>query len=294
VRRGLVEIPKDEDESAKEAEEEEEEASIENQDEDNSKGTLSISENGLSSSCVLKGGLQSSGEEYVVPDLHQAVKKEQAEFINNNYCKKYARRERRIGGRTSVQSEDQSLSLRHVEPKCDKGAALLSEKEPVDDAFLDQLSEGCQRAVLNLEFLLGPQQGIRPFLEEREARKLMRNPLRMLRRRRRRRLRRRQRMISVVTNVSDRKGGSGGAGGGSDSNAGGDGTGGDKAKIEKVPLGLRSAKMKGLKNLLCSEKLNASAIQLQLTAQSQTDVGRSTVGSEDSSVATRPKRARRE
>merc|ERR1712018_379367 len=34
---------------------------------------------------------------------------------------------------------------------------------------------------------------------------------------------------------------------------------------------LQSAKMIGLKELLCSEKMNTSAIQLQLTAQSQTE-----------------------
>lgn len=39
--------------------------------------------------------------------------------------------------------------------------------------------------------------------------------------------------------------------------------------IEKVPLNLRSEKMKGLRKLLSSTKLNSSAIKLQLTAQSQ-------------------------
>lgn len=56
-------------------------------------------------------------------------------------------------------------------------------------------------------------------------------------------------------------------------------------------LTLLSAKMKGLSGILSSEKLNASAIQLQLTAQSHTPT------SEDStavSTSSRPKRMRRE
>ena len=46
-----------------------------------------------------------------------------------------------------------------------------------------------------------------------------------------------------------------------------------------------SAKMKGLQELLAAEKLNVSAIQLQLTAQSQTA---------DDSLHSRPKRSRRD
>ena len=73
-------------------------------------------------------------------------------------------------------------------------------------------------------------------------------------------------------------------------------------------LELQSAKMMGLKELLCAEKINTSAIQLQLTAQSQTDSKKPiNVGNNfnslseeslylltSSSSGSRPKRSRRE
>ena len=75
--------------------------------------------------------------------------------------------------------------------------------------------------------------------------------------------------------------------------------------FEKMKL--QSAKMMGLKELLCSEKMNTSAIQLQLTAQSQTESKKpinfgnnfSTLSDEslyliNSSSSSRPKRSRRE
>lgn len=58
-------------------------------------------------------------------------------------------------------------------------------------------------------------------------------------------------------------------------------------------LTLHSAKMKGLKNLLTSAKLNASAIKLQLTAQSQVQLKHSKVNSEYEFTLPR-KRLRRE
>ncbi|XP_059095385.1 menin-like isoform X2 [Tigriopus californicus] len=66
--------------------------------------------------------------------------------------------------------------------------------------------------------------------------------------------------------------------------------------LKKVYLELHSAKMRGLKDLLCAEKLNTSAIQLQLTAQSQTDVKRPpwTTNIDDAAFGGRPKRTRRE
>jgi len=48
---------------------------------------------------------------------------------------------------------------------------------------------------------------------------------------------------------------------------------------------LNSTKMNGLQELLAADKLNIQAIQLQLTAQSQTD---------SDSLHARPKRSRRE
>uniref|UniRef100_A0A1B6DHZ8 Menin n=1 Tax=Clastoptera arizonana TaxID=38151 RepID=A0A1B6DHZ8_9HEMI len=55
---------------------------------------------------------------------------------------------------------------------------------------------------------------------------------------------------------------------------------------------LHSEKMRGLKDLLLAEKLNTHAISLQLTAQSQVQVGKKT--REDQGLGTRPKRFRRE
>ena len=57
---------------------------------------------------------------------------------------------------------------------------------------------------------------------------------------------------------------------------------------------LRSAKMKGLKDLLIAEKLNASAIKLQLTAQSQVHLKHSKVGAGGYDFGMTRKRVRRE
>lgn len=64
-------------------------------------------------------------------------------------------------------------------------------------------------------------------------------------------------------------------------------------KIGRPIVYLRSQKMRGLKDLLLAEKLNTQAIQLQLTAQSQVQVGKKGRGDSDG-VGIRPKRTRRE
>lgn len=63
---------------------------------------------------------------------------------------------------------------------------------------------------------------------------------------------------------------------------------------EKPRIILYSQKMKGLKDLLLAEKLNTHAISLQLTAQSQVQIGKKPRGSDDVGVSQRPKRTRRE
>ena len=69
-------------------------------------------------------------------------------------------------------------------------------------------------------------------------------------------------------------------------------------KIEKniVSVHLHSAKMRGLRNLLCAEKMNTSAITLQLTAQSQMEVTSQHRRSTDdlSASTSRSKRPRRD
>ncbi|XP_075225857.1 menin 1 [Lycorma delicatula] len=72
-------------------------------------------------------------------------------------------------------------------------------------------------------------------------------------------------------------------------------SGAEVLKIETAlqpKLILHSQKMRGLKDLLLAEKLNTHAISLQLTAQSQVQVGKKT--REDQGLGTRPKRTRRE
>lgn len=69
----------------------------------------------------------------------------------------------------------------------------------------------------------------------------------------------------------------------------------DDGSIPRIML--YSQKMKGLKDLLLAEKLNTSAVSLQLTAQSQVQVGKKTRGSEETSAVgagQRPKRTRRD
>lgn len=63
---------------------------------------------------------------------------------------------------------------------------------------------------------------------------------------------------------------------------------------ERPRITLYSQKMKGLKDLLLAEKLNTHAISLQLTAQSQVQIGKKSRGSDDMGVSQRPKRTRRE
>lgn len=63
---------------------------------------------------------------------------------------------------------------------------------------------------------------------------------------------------------------------------------------ERPRITLYSQKMKGLKDLLLAEKLNTHAISLQLTAQSQVQIGKKSRCNDDVGVSQRPKRTRRE
>ncbi|KAJ8673357.1 hypothetical protein QAD02_004619 [Eretmocerus hayati] len=72
----------------------------------------------------------------------------------------------------------------------------------------------------------------------------------------------------------------------------------DTDENENPRITLYSQKMKGLKDLLLSEKLNTHAVSLQLTAQSQVQIGKKTRNSNCDEVVgvagQRPKRTRRE
>ena len=177
------------------------------------------------------------------------------------------------------------------------------EEESCDDVLLRRLSDGCKENLLNVDYLLG-RRSASPFLlnlsQSHEC-----DPLSGLRRRNRKRLlrnklrRKRQADMalsesSISLSPTTTSSSSSGGGGllqvvSSSSNA--------SLVVSGPPptqllLRLRSAKMQGLQGLLCSEKINTSAIQLQLTAQSQVGGGLKT---ETSSLSEgRPKRARRE
>lgn len=66
------------------------------------------------------------------------------------------------------------------------------------------------------------------------------------------------------------------------------------AMQEHVALELRSEKMKGLKKILMSTKLNANAIKLQLTAQSQVQPKHAKRGAEADTMGSQRKRTRRD
>lgn len=68
-----------------------------------------------------------------------------------------------------------------------------------------------------------------------------------------------------------------------------------ESENENARITLYSQKMKGLKDLLLAEKLNTHAISLQLTAQSQVQIGKKSRGNDDLNVQhQRPKRTRRD
>ncbi len=172
-----------------------------------------------------------------------------------------------------------------ADPKCDMNvksrkaaAAAAARVNNENEALVENLSDGCGRNLFNLDFLVGRPGCREPFLvlDSLAAQDILRNPVKAVRRK--------ERALAKTSNNSNK--GRLLKNGVMLSGAKDDGGG-------KVFLKLRSAKMRGLKDLLCAEKLNTSAIQLQLTAQSQTDVSKDQA-STSAAGGTRPKRARRE
>lgn len=179
------------------------------------------------------------------------------------------------------------------------------------DRLIHILSQACKENILNVNYLLGETRS-KPFLVSRRPRKLsstksnldlfeaVSKSTRKRLSRNRRKLRKAANLVvaqnpplptsfTLLPDPSSR------------TTAASTSTSAGSSKQEinkknKVYLELHSAKMRGLKDLLCSEKLNTSAIQLQLTAQSQTDVKRPpwTANLDDSALGGRPKRTRRE
>lgn len=109
-------------------------------------------------------------------------------------------------------------------------------------SLIENLSEGCKENMLNVEFLLGRE--TKPFvINGQHVKRKKQNSYA---------LSGRGQVKSKKAKISQ------------------DEEEEDEPALKTVYLTLHSAKMKGLKDLLCAEKLNTSAIQLQLTAQSQT------------------------
>jgi menin len=206
-------------------------------------------------------------------------------IINNNYYKNdkmMVQSTRNFTGETKCDSVSKSRSSSLL--MCDRKSNFVSEE------LILGLSEGCKENVLNVDYLLG-RRDCEPFLmlDSLTAQDLLRNPLKILKKKNL--LRRRSRTtkspkLSILFSDDDQS----------------------QKKVSSsgnsVLLHLHSVKMRGLKSLLCAEKLNASAIQLQLTAQSQTQtrgpkeasgpgIG-SGLGEEGIMASGRPKRARRE
>jgi menin len=179
-------------------------------------------------------------------------------LVNNNYYKKYV-----IADDSNI-CDDEKVTSRLEQEECAKESSSKNA-----GIIMGLLSELCHTKVLNVEYLLG--QSSTPFLKGPEAAKAaeeaaMRPPKMML-------MMPKQKLFSDSVDESS-------------------------PKIMRPPdanviLKLHSAKMMGLKGLLCADKLNTNAIQLQLTALSQT-TGKSSNYVDDSVGGGRPKRSRRE
>ncbi len=280
--RARVDIPREagDDEDEEEEEEQEEATKAEEGIESTSVSTATTPE---------KSSDDETNKE--VPETDQpTMKQEETEkILNNNYYLKGGSSEK-----DKEEGDDEAGTSRRLVVPVD-GAGDECDSEVVEDSqrsgssnssgshehekssLIEDLSRGCGEGVLNFEFLLGrkdsdPFVGGVSFSVLRRRRRLWRK------RRRLAMLRRRMRIMNNGSKdppvLSDAP---------------------KKSPSKRVLLELHSVKMRGLKGLLCAEKLNASAIQLQLTAQSQTEVKKSATGEEDTAGASgRPKRARRE
>lgn len=181
-----------------------------------------------------------------VPDMVADEEEEESssvELINNNYKKVQSNLS--TGDQVECDTTDK---LSESSVSCDGDHDDPELVAYVSPELMNQLSEGCKDRVLNVDFLLGKTRHS-PFLgpDSPAAQGLLANPHKYLRRFHSRLLPSGKTKPDLSNNtspfVSDRP---------------------------KVALTLHSAKMRGLKSLLSTDKLNTSAIQLQLTAQSQT------------------------
>ena len=174
-----------------------------------------------------------------------------------------------------------------VHDKSNENSQCKEENDGTSKSELIQsLADGAGENVLSFEFLLG-RRDTSPFHAARGT------DLKLLRRRRR--IWKKRRRLAVLKRRLDRQSSRRQNRDSGYSNVvSGSSPPPPKESKARVSMRLHSVKMRGLKGLLCAEKLNTSAIQLQLTAQSQTEVKKGKVGEDDSGGGGRPKRARRE
>ncbi len=210
-------------------------------------------------------------------------------IINNNYCKMYDRSpcERRNKQQESKcdkarESSEEEESRSSSSSNITKNGSLSSssrQREVMNmcdrndvSKEIERLSEGCSERLLNADYLLG-RQSSEPFLQRDSplTRHILRGGSRVPGKKKKLNYDRKNHILSDDFNK-------------------------EGPAATKVFLRLFSAKMRGLRDLLCNaEKLNASAIQLQLTAQSQTvSAGETSAAGAGEEHHGRPKRARRE
>ena len=177
-----------------------------------------------------------------------------------------------------------------TESKAAKTVATIPRNNKLD--LIQSLADGAGENVLSFEFLLG-RHDTAPFHTASNA------DLKLLRRRRR--IWKKRRRLAVLKRRLDKQNSRRQNRNPGHSNVVSGSTSQpppskeSPSSLTRVSMRLHSVKMRGLKGLLCAEKLNTSAIQLQLTAQSQTEVKKGKTGGEDDCVSgSRPKRARRE
>jgi menin len=270
--RARVDIPREaDDEDHDDEDEEEEEEGIKNHDDDERKKRV---------------------PEQVEKEEVEEV--EEKRLLNNNY---YYKDGKLVPGDVDGKQKCDNVVGRidsQNSPMFDDACSLVESGEKIN--LIQSLTEGCGENVLNLEFLLGRRDS-NPFLVDDKSSNSRRVSISLLKRRRRlwkkrkRMAQLKRRILKMTkTNLSESSSSSSGAKEGTSTVS--------KKHQKRVSLKLHSVKMRGLKELLCSEKLNTSAIQLQLTAQSQTEVkrgaGKGEEGGSGDLGSGRPKRARRE
>ena len=257
-----------------------------------------------------KEGMRSSGPKGgEIQKVPEVMKEEESEevvdgdsgnqgLLNNNIYFKDGKPVPGDGGVSSGSNISPSTSSAILE--CDK---LVYDKSNVNSQFKEEndcregkttkseliqsLADGAGENVLSFEFLLG-RRDISPFHAACSA------DLKLLRRRRR--IWKKRRRLAVLKRRLEKQSSRRQNRNPGNSNvvSGSPPPPKERPPQARVSMRLHSVKMRGLKGLLCAEKLNTSAIQLQLTAQSQTEVKKGKTGEDDSGGGGRPKRARRD